>query len=243
MRITVIGCEILFREISWAAARSNNIIDVRFLRKGLHDVGEKEMSTALQKEIDSIDGSKSDVIVLGYGLCNNGIRGLCSKNTKLVVPRAHDCITLLMGSKNRYKEYFDSKPGTYFLSTGWIERDIPSEQQGIKTQLGLCKSFEEYKEKYGEENAKYIMEMTNSWQDSYKRLAYINMGIEDLPDYQEKAKKEALEKKWEFEKIDGDISLLKKLIDGQWPENEFLMLEPGEKIAASNDEGIVKKIK
>ncbi|MFV1980286.1 MAG: DUF1638 domain-containing protein [Rhodothermia bacterium] len=33
-----------------------------------------------------------------------------------VLPRAHDCITLLMGSRTRYLEYFKAHPGTYFRS-------------------------------------------------------------------------------------------------------------------------------
>ena len=40
----------------------------------------------------------------------------------LVVPRAHDCITLFLGSKERYLDYFQTHPGVYFKTSGWIER-------------------------------------------------------------------------------------------------------------------------
>ena len=61
-------------------------------------------------------------------LCNNGVAGLRTKRVSLIVPRTHDCITLLLGSKERYREYFDAHPGTYFHFTGWIERNVPAEK-------------------------------------------------------------------------------------------------------------------
>ncbi len=39
MRLRVIACEVLFREISQAAALSPHQVDVEFLEKGLHDYG------------------------------------------------------------------------------------------------------------------------------------------------------------------------------------------------------------
>jgi hypothetical protein len=241
MRLTVIACEILFREISWCVSQSKNIVDVRFLRKGLHDVGEKEMSSALQKEIDSAEEGRTEAILLGYALCNNGIRGLRANKVPIVVPRAHDCITLLLGSKERYKEYFNANLGTYFKSTGWIERDVSSERKGIHTQLGLGKTPEELKKQYGEDNAAYIMEIMGSWERNYNRIAYLDMGIPGLPDYEESSKKEALKKGWQFEKVKGDIGLIQRMIDGKWSSNEFLVVNPGEKIIATYDEGIINK--
>jgi hypothetical protein len=137
-RFNLISCEILHREITWCVARCRNIIDVTFLPKGLHDVGECGMSGALQEAIDGVDASRCEAILLGYGLCNNGIRGLRA-TVPLVVPRAHDCITLLLGSKERYRDYFSCNPGTYFKSTGWIERDSSSsdDPDSIPSQLGL----------------------------------------------------------------------------------------------------------
>ena len=40
----------------------------------------------------------------------------------LVLPRAHDCITLLMGSRSEFESYFQDHPGVYYRSTGWVER-------------------------------------------------------------------------------------------------------------------------
>jgi hypothetical protein len=112
------------------------------MEKGLHDVGTKKMSEKLQVEIDKVDAGKYDTILLCYGLCNNGVCGLHSP-LPMVIPRAHDCITLLMGSKERYKDYFDHNPGTFFFSPGWLERnkDPADTADSIPTQLGMGKTY------------------------------------------------------------------------------------------------------
>ena len=57
-----------------------------------------------QEQIDAATGKGYDAIVLVYGLCNNGIVGLVARDTRVVMARAHDCITLLMGDRQRYLE-------------------------------------------------------------------------------------------------------------------------------------------
>ena len=122
MRLTLISCEIFHREMCAAVACSTNQVDIEFLVKGLHDIETEGMRQRLQAAIDRVDASQYDAVLLGYGLCNNGICGLTAPTIPLVVPRAHDCLTLFFGSKARYTEYFTNHPGVYFTTTGWIER-------------------------------------------------------------------------------------------------------------------------
>ncbi len=44
MRLKLIACEIFYRELCAAVARSVNQVDVEFLPKGLHDIGQAGMS-------------------------------------------------------------------------------------------------------------------------------------------------------------------------------------------------------
>ncbi len=245
MRLKIIACEIMFREICYCVCQSKNIVDIKFLRKGLHDIGQEEMSRTLQGEIDQVSKDKYEAILLGYGLCNNGVTGLTAGRVPLIVPRAHDCITLLLGSKERYREYFDAHPGTYFRSTGWIERNVPAKEdkgKDILSQLGLNRTFQEYVVKYGEENAQYLMETLEKWNGlrHYDRIAYIDMGIGDFQEYEEKARKEASDKGWKFERLEGNISLLRRLIDGDWNEEESLVVQPGKKIVPTYVGGIIR---
>ena len=116
----VIACEIAFRELCYAAAQSRNLIDLEFLTQGYHDIpgtGRAE----IQKRIDAVPAGKYDAILLGYGLCSTILTGLTTAHTPLVIPRAHDCITFFLGSKERYQECFNAKPGTYYYTSGWLE--------------------------------------------------------------------------------------------------------------------------
>ncbi|MCK4926255.1 DUF1638 domain-containing protein [Candidatus Aerophobetes bacterium] len=245
MRLIILACEIMYREICYCVSQSKNIVDARFLRKGLHDLGQKEMLQTLQQEIDEVPKNRYEAILLGYGLCSNGISGLKTEIIPLIIPRAHDCITLLLGSKERYGEYFEAHPGTYFRSTGWLERNFVSEEdQGkdIPSQLGLNRTLEEYVAKYGEENAQYLMETLQEWNGlrHYDRITYIDMGIGNFQRYEEEARKEALDKGWKFERLKGDVGLLRRLIDGNWNPGEFLIVQPGQKIVPTYVGGIIK---
>ncbi|MEA3224886.1 MAG: DUF1638 domain-containing protein, partial [Planctomycetota bacterium] len=109
MRLQFISCKVMQREAYFCAARSKNIVDVVLMEQGLHDTPDelrKEVQKALGNTLD-IQGRPYDASLLGYGLCSNGIVGLSAK-IPIVVPRGHDCVTLLLGSKEKYQEYFDS---------------------------------------------------------------------------------------------------------------------------------------
>ena len=122
MRIKLIGCEVMFREICHLVARSGHQVDIEFLPKGLHDQKSAVMRARLQERIDAVSAADYDAIVLAYALCGNGLAGLEARAIPLVLPRAHDCIALFMGSRHRYQQYFDTHPGVYYKTSGWIER-------------------------------------------------------------------------------------------------------------------------
>lgn len=241
-RYKLIACEVLFREISHCAARCSSIVDITFMEKSLHDVGTKKMSERLQSEIDKVDTEKYDTILLCYGLCNNGIAGLRS-SLPIVIPRAHDCITLLMGSKEKYKDYFESNPGTFFFSSGWLERnkDPGDTEDSIPTQLGMGKTYQDYVELYDEETARYLFEMLGDWLKNYKKTTFINtkVGTEKL--YRNQIKQFASEMKWEYEEVSGDTGLIYRLLSGDWKPEEFLILPPDASAVPSNDENIIKQ--
>jgi len=54
----------MFREVCLCASKSANIIDITFMSKGLHDVGESKMREKLQHEIDTIDSGKYDASIV-----------------------------------------------------------------------------------------------------------------------------------------------------------------------------------
>ena len=231
MRLRIVACEIFFRELCHLSARSPRKVDVEFLPKGLHDQGGSVMRGRLQAAIEATDPAKHDAVALAYGLCNNGLVGLEARGVPLVLLRAHDCITAFLGSRDRYARYFEDRPGTYFETTGWLERGVDGGPYGLPSQTGtLGFDLATLAAKYGEDNARYILEtMTRH----YRRVAFIRMGVEPDASFEGRARELAAERGWEFEAIDGDLRLLRRLVDADWSGEDFLVLQPGERVAAT----------
>jgi hypothetical protein len=104
MRLKLIGCEMLYREMCEAVSRSPHQVEVEFLPKGLHDLSGAPMCNRLQECVDRVDSREFEAVLMGYALCGNGIVGLRARSLPVVLPRAHDCIALLMGSRQKYRE-------------------------------------------------------------------------------------------------------------------------------------------
>lgn len=242
MKFKLISCEIFFREFSAALARSPHLIDAEFLPKGLHDIGTTEMRSRIQCAVDRVGNAGYDAILIGYGLCNNGIVGLTSRGTSLVIPRAHDCITLFLGNKERYLEYFENNPGVYFQTTGWIERgEVNGElsQLAIGQKLKLKQSFEELVGRYGEENARYLWGQLGTLEKNYRKMTFIEMGIEPDDSFERRAAEKAHARSWEFEKVRGDMGMFYRLVNGIWDDHEFLVVPANCRVAPTYDGGII----
>lgn len=232
----------MYREVCEAIARSVNQIDVRFMPKGLHDIGSEKMHAYLAQVIEEVDTENYEAILLGYALCSNGIVGLEASDVPLVVPRAHDCITLFLGSQKRYEDYFHSHNGVYFHTSGWIERGDHLDQYGmesIEDQMGMTMSYEALVEKYGEDNAQFLYDKFQAMRRNYQQITFIEMGIEPDDRFERYAKEEAKREGWKFEKIKGDLTLFRRLMDGPWDAEDFLFVEPGQKIVPAYDGSIV----
>ena len=176
---------------------------------------------------------ESDALLIGYGLCSNGLVGIKSKDKKLIVMRGHDCITFLLGSKEYYKEYFDANPGTYWYSPGWIETGTQPGKERYENTM------KDYIEKYGEDNAEYLMKMEQGWIDEYSTAAYVDLGFNNSEKYKGYTKKCANWLNWKYDELNGDPGLIQRFVNGEWNNKEFLIVEPGQEIIPSYDDRII----
>jgi len=254
-KLKFIGCEIIYREACFLAATSAAQVDVEFLRKGLHDLETADMVAKVQAAVDAVDPAAGyEAILLGYARCNDGLVGVTARSVPLVLPRAHDCITFFFGSRDAYRDYFDSHPGTYYLTTGWSERssgvsaddpeglrgyDRPAYGlQGVMGKLGLTDSYDEMVQKYGKENADFLRDTLGDWMKNYNRFLYVHMDICDEEPFIEAARKDAARRGWEWEKRRGDLSLLGRLFSGPW-DDDFVVVPPGWHVVARNNGDIL----
>jgi hypothetical protein len=270
MRLLALTCEVLARSVYLCAARSPHVVDVHLNRRGLHD-DPPNLRAILQGEIDAVGraaggaaggdraaggpaapdasdgaGAPYDAIVLAYGLCGAAIAGLRAGSIPLVVPRAHDCITLFLGSRERYTAEFTGHPGTYWYVQDFVER---SDDGGAFAGMGAVSdaaaraTHEEYVAKYGEDNAAYLMEALGGWRSHYDRAAFVDMAIaepEGAATVEAQARDDAERRGWTFEKLAGELILVRRLVDGDWAPEDFLVLQPGECLAMSYDEAVIR---
>ena len=233
MKLILIACRVLYREFCYYAAISRNLVELRFLEQGLHMDPDK-LRESVQAEIDAADESDDcDAILIGYGLCSNGMEGLRSKKHRVVIPRAHDCITFFLGSKERYMDYFENQPGTYWYTPGWIETD------GAADKHRYDAVYQGFVDKYGEDNARYLFEVMQGWIEHYDQAAYIDLGFGDNTPYREHTQAVAAERGWKYVEVEGDPRLVIDLLEGNWDDDRFLVVEPGETVRAAHDECIL----
>ena len=250
MRLKLIACKAICRELSYLCAISPNNIDISFLRQENHNSPDL-LRKVLQDEIDVVETGKDnhtngmrhagddfDAILIGYGLCANGIANISSKKYKLVIPRAHDCITFLLGSKEKYSDYFKNMPGAYWYTMSWIESGAtPGEGSYYRSDA----EAQYYRDKgFDEEEIEYLLEESSSWIKNYKTAAYVKMPFFDKEEYMDYTKKAAEAFNWEYRQIDGDMSLMRDFVDGRWDDERFLIVPPNNKVVPSHNENIIE---
>ncbi len=240
-RFLALTCEALARSIYQISSETDHIVSVRLFGQGLHN-RPKNLRQILQEEIDAVPADQFDAILLVYGMCGTSTVGLTANDTPLVMPRAHDCITLYLGSRERYQEEFERHPGTYWYSVDYMERA----EQGASVALGAAgieeteAEYEKYVKKFGKETADYLIEEMRKWTQHYTRAAFIDTGLGDTGRYEQLAKDKAERDGWVYERIAGNRRLLEILINGDWPPDEFLIVPPGHKIQQDVGENLIR---
>lgn len=242
----LIGCKIFERELASVTYNCKNAIDTTLIRMSIH-IRPKELSRVLQEEIDAVDNNTHihsnsteyfdfDAILLAYGLCSYVSLGLSSKRYPLVIPKVHDCISVLMGDKKRYDEYYASHSRTFFGSCGY------SECMRFSDDDRYNRRFQFYLDRYkgNEKRARKAVDIEQEFTSQYDNFTYIGWEGLELPEYEAEAQEYAKREGWSYEKVMGNNSMLKHLVDGDWNEDDYLIVPPGQCIGQCFDGGILK---
>lgn len=214
----IISCEVYRPYIERLVQQYNMKLDIEYLEIKQHDNPEK-LNKLLKKKIDE-NKSYNDIYLL-YGVCGNAIIGLKSKTTRLHIIKVHDCMSVLLGGKEKYKKIFEQNP-----SQKWA-----CESYGFSEDKE--KNYKKYVELYGEENAKYLLEVLDSHGD---KLIYLDFGSK-----RDKDNIDALSKIRELIVIEGKTDMLERILFEK--EKEILMLQPGEEVELIYDMDEVMRVK
>lgn len=217
--IVLIACKV-FEGLLETRLPSELVKKITFLDYGLHRVPAK-LTQAVQEQIDQIE--TPSLVVLGYGLCGNGLNGVKAGRHTLLISKADDCIAIFLGSYERYLEEFQTQPGTYYLTKGWLESGSHP-----------LKEFQEYKEKYGVEQALWLLDQMYQ---HYKRIVFVAHTQQDLDSYRPKALEVAgFCSRWgmQYEEILGSERYVDRLaqaaVQPDSSDVDFVVVPPGGEI-------------
>jgi hypothetical protein len=214
-RVALIACEIMKAEID-AVAHDLDHLETHYLDQGLHRTPTR-MADRIQHVVDRLD-ARVDVTVLGYGLCANGIVGVKARRCDLIVPRCHDCIGFFLGSPQAYLDDFHSRPGSYYLTPGWIAEK--------KDPLSIIE--EDYVPRYGRKKAEWAKKEELK---HYTHMVLVDTGVDDLEPMRRIAMKNADYFGMQYLEIKArSREFFNKLVTGPYPEDEFFLVRPGEAI-------------
>jgi hypothetical protein len=210
----LVACRIFEPELEMLHKPESNI-EIRYLDQGLHRYPHK-MPSLVQDHIDQVAAWAGD-IVLGYGLCSNGIAGVIERKSGLIVPRSHDCIAFFLGSCSAYRAALKKRPGTYYLTAGWIKEG--------QDPLGIIEN--DYTPRLGRKTAIWGMkeELKN-----YSHFVFINTGAGNTAHLRQRTAENANFFNKKFKEIQGNLTFLIKLLYGPYSNEDFIFLKPGNRI-------------
>ena len=209
---TIIACGSIKPELEHFNIDTDTV-KLNFLAQNLHRKPET-MPAVIQKAIDR-HSPGNDEIVLGYGLCSNGVVGVKAPEQGVYIPKVHDCISFYLGSGKKYTELFSQRPGTYYLTRSWLNNGMDP--------LGLVEN--EYTRRVGREMADITMETELK---NYTHIAFVNTFDSDNEYYRNRAKKNAeyFNKKYIEYPVKEDF--FKKILFGPYEKPDFIYIKPGE---------------
>jgi hypothetical protein len=248
MHLKLIACEVFTREICFCMAETPHAIDLEFTPIASHDRPET-MRKMLQDKIDAAIACNReyDAVLLCLGLCGNATAGLNSRSTQLVIPRAHDCATILLGSKKLFKKHFESMPSQPYTSRGHMEHNHECDVRSLWTKDTITQKAE-YAKRYGEDNAAVIYDVMNphvarSAHGAANRVVYIDIPQTRSGECLAAARDKAAKDNAEFVRLKGGLHLIRNLMSGNWYQDDFLVVKPGQTIQGEYDwETIVKAV-
>jgi uncharacterized 2Fe-2S/4Fe-4S cluster protein (DUF4445 family) len=232
-KFAVIACDVFKEELSSLSGTQPPWQRIEWLEMGLHD-----QPDALRKKVqavidawDALDGF--DAIVLGYGLCGNGLIGIRARSKILVLPRGHDCISILLGGPAAHDAVLKENPGTYFYSPGWIRnRRVPGPDREDYLRA-------EYNRRYPDD-PEYIDDLIEADTMAFSHhncAAYVD--LTQNAEAENYCKNCARHLGWKFRKLSGEPGLLRDLLSGSWDEGRFLIVPTGHSIVRSSGEELV----
>jgi len=215
----VLACNTIRDELEKAAREVGCPYPFRWVESGLHLVPDS-LRIRLQEELDQLRGVQR--VLLAFGFCGNSVVGLSTRDFELIVPRVDDCITLLLGSRER-REACSADGGVYFLTRGWLEGEF-----------NLWREYEAVLSRHGPERTERIYRKMLA---HYRYLGLIDTGAYDADALLPEVHRIAETLKLETRIFSGSGAYMERFFSGPWDAAEFIVVPPGTTIELAHVTG------
>ncbi len=222
MKTALIACEGFRRELEPFSPEN-----ALYLPQIYHDDPEK-LHSALQSAIDRLEESPGlEIICLCYPLCGGAALGLVSKKVPLILPKAHDCMDLLMACSQEFRDFRKNNPGSFYYTPSWIDFAYTPSKKSIS------KRHRKNAKLYGKEAAEFLSDQ-NTVLKNYIACVYLQNPFSSPKEnrrYIRHTKKAAAYLGFTYRSLFMDLSLLKCLAAGETAGPHVSRVPPGRAVA------------
>lgn len=229
----LLACDVFREELRELGGEKPPWCRLEFLDMGLHD-NPSVLREAVQRAVARLEAEeeKAEVLVLAYGRCGNGLVGVRAGRCPLVIPKAHDCISVLLGGTDRHDAVLRENPGIYFYSPGWVRgRRVPGPDREARLK-------DHYEKRYPDD-PEVVAELVEADAEMFlhhDEAGYVS--IIDRPEAEAYCRACAGHLGWRQRSLAGDAAWLAGLLAGEWDEGRFLIVPPGGQIVAGEGGGL-----
>ncbi len=213
-------CEMLKDEMNVMLQESGYPGEIVWMKKSLHEYPEK-LRSALQEEIDKWQHKSH--IILGFGLCGNGLLELKSERAVLVIPAFDDCVRMLLAHEKGTPIRCNAR--SFYYTEGWLDGTDELENESALIS-------DKYQRIYGEKKGTKILK---AMMKNYEAITLIDTGFYDIPECAGRVRKNADLIGLKILQEPGTLRILGKLLAGEWAE-EFLLIPPGHAVTQDDFE-------
>ncbi len=234
-KYALLACDVFKEELTTFGGETPPWHRIEYLEMGLHDQPDN-LRSEVQAAIARLEVDPAiETVLLAYGLCGNGLLGVHAIRCPLILPRAHDCISILLGGTAPHNEILKENPGTYFYSPGWVRgKRVPGPDREAHIR-------EVYSARYPDDD-EMVDDLVEADAETFAHhscAAYVD--LTQNADAETYCKDCAKHLGWQFRRLQGDATMLQDLLNRNWDDTRYLTVPPGHSIALNNQSELVSE--
>ncbi len=222
-KTAIVLCAVWEEEMQYFHLNSLSFRKLVWLPMGLHD-NPPELRRQLVQTISKLEADPElETVLFLYGWCGGGLEGLSSRRLHLVVPKAHDCISIMLGGRRAHEQFINESPGSFFYTPGWIREGRapgPDRERTVRQKFAT---------RY--QDPEILDDLVAADRESFAHhdcAAYLDLTTS--PQYENYTRKCAECLGWKFRLLQAKDLLIRNLLEGNWNPEDFVIIPPGQKL-------------